>query len=639
MSYYVWGSNYQNYLQQKSFSDDEVRATKKVALEVSKQTRELIASREDLKLQNIEIRDSLERMTSEISDDINKGFESLSYNLMDITAGISDLSAQFHWGFSELIAEFSHMADSLKELIKIAKTPTQTAAYEHFEIARDMYRKGLYAESLEELNKVINGVPGVSSDYKYEWRVHQLIGVIRLGFADCDLNLVNLEEAENAFINAGKYAKADYPQNAAIAYLSAGWAAYCQGKFSEALTYTESAMKLKPDFGEAIFQSAKILAAQNNIEHAFPMLRKAIDLDLFYSIKALGDGDFKKHEAGLNQFFSAMIEEKYNNLNKRMSEYFASKDKGKLPKDIEKHISTVVNDKKLLDYREAEIRWHRLRFRIGRYLEALDEYLKEEKALLELFYSKIKGYLKDYKGYEEVLNQLNEQFFHLSSNQEDVLEQIKETLYKSARELPLKIEKEREVYYNEKVIDSPKGFLRREKSHIEKRVRIEKHTVDNDERQSIFMHINGIAIEMCLVEGGTFQMGSTKGVSNEKPVHSVTVSSFYIGKYEVTQKEWQAVMGNNPSNSKGDNKPVESITWYQAVEFCNKLSQKEGLTPAYTINGTSVSCNWNADGYRLPTEAEWEFAARGGKLSKGYTYSGSNNLDEVGWYSSNSDDT
>ncbi len=129
-----------------------------------------------------------------------------------------------------------------------------------------------------------------------------------------------------------------------------------------------------------------------------------------------------------------------------------------------------------------------------------------------------------------------------------------------------------------------------------------------------------------LVEGGSFSNGSS----------DVTVSSFFMSKYEVTQKEWQAVMGSNPSYFKGDKRPVEEITWYQAVEFCNKLSQKEGLTPAYTINGTSVSCNWNADGYRLPTEAEWEFAARGGNLSQGYKYSGSNNLDEVGWYYSNS---
>jgi len=141
-----------------------------------------------------------------------------------------------------------------------------------------------------------------------------------------------------------------------------------------------------------------------------------------------------------------------------------------------------------------------------------------------------------------------------------------------------------------------------------------------------------------LVEGGTFQMGAINGEPNERPVHIVTVSSFYIGKYEVTQKEWKVLMEDNPSNFKGDDRPVESITWYQAVEFCNKLSQKEGLTPVYTICDKEVSCNWDADGYRLPTEAEWEFAARGGNQSKHFQFSGSNDKDEVAWYHENSND-
>ena len=164
------------------------------------------------------------------------------------------------------------------------------------------------------------------------------------------------------------------------------------------------------------------------------------------------------------------------------------------------------------------------------------------------------------------------------------------------------------------------------------------------------------------VEGGTFSMGSTSGGSDEKPVHNVTLSSFYISDHELTQGEYQAVMGSNPSNFKSSpvsgevqvNRPVETVSWYDAIYFCNKYSESVGLTPCYSVNGsTSVSswnytphndnsisgtitCNWTANGYRLPTEAEWEYAAKGGKQSKGDTYSGSNSIDNVAWYTSNS---
>ncbi len=139
-----------------------------------------------------------------------------------------------------------------------------------------------------------------------------------------------------------------------------------------------------------------------------------------------------------------------------------------------------------------------------------------------------------------------------------------------------------------------------------------------------------------LVEGGTFRMGSNDGNSDEKPIHEVAISSFWLSKYQVTQKEWQEVMGSNPSRFKGNNLPVEQISWHDAIEYCNKRSIKEGLTPCYSGSGNNVTCNWNADGYRLPTEAEWEYAARGGNKSKGYKYSGSNRLGDVAWYDSNS---
>ena len=156
---------------------------------------------------------------------------------------------------------------------------------------------------------------------------------------------------------------------------------------------------------------------------------------------------------------------------------------------------------------------------------------------------------------------------------------------------------------------------------------------------------------MIFVKGGSFQMGSNEQ-DNEKPIHSITVSDFYIGKYEVTQKEWKAVMGNNPSHfikrtgflgfgEKYDleKHPVEQVSWYDAVEFCNKKSEKEGLQPCYSDSGKNITCDFSKNGYRLPTEAEWEYAARGGTESENANsrlYSGSNTIGDVAWYSSNS---
>lgn len=142
--------------------------------------------------------------------------------------------------------------------------------------------------------------------------------------------------------------------------------------------------------------------------------------------------------------------------------------------------------------------------------------------------------------------------------------------------------------------------------------------------------------QMVLIKGGTFEMGADNVPNDEEPVHDVTVSSFYIGKYEVTQEEWKTVMGDNTSHFKGDNLPVEKVSWYQAIEYCNKRSKMEGRTPCYSGAGDDIACNFEADGYRLPSETEWEFAAIGGNKSKGYRYSGGNIALEVGWFEENS---
>jgi len=145
---------------------------------------------------------------------------------------------------------------------------------------------------------------------------------------------------------------------------------------------------------------------------------------------------------------------------------------------------------------------------------------------------------------------------------------------------------------------------------------------------------------MVFVQGGAFQMGTSNRDRDERPFHTVIVSDFYIGKYEITQKEWIEVMGENPSNWKGDSLPVENVTWFDAVEFCNKKSSIEGFTPCYTGSGYMIECDFTADGYRLPTEAEWEYAARGGAkmhYRSSQKYSGSNKIDSVAWFNLNSD--
>ncbi|WP_337418456.1 formylglycine-generating enzyme family protein [Prevotellamassilia timonensis] len=160
----------------------------------------------------------------------------------------------------------------------------------------------------------------------------------------------------------------------------------------------------------------------------------------------------------------------------------------------------------------------------------------------------------------------------------------------------------------------PKPAPRRNSTH---------HSGSTSSTVSLSTELNKLINNMVYVSGSTFTMGGTSeqgsdAYDDEKPTHSVTLSSYYICKYEVTQALWRAVMGNNPSNFKGDNLPVECVSWDDCQTFINRLNSYTGRN------------------FRLPTEAEWEFAARGGNYSRHYKYSGSNYISDVAWYDGNS---
>ena len=203
----------------------------------------------------------------------------------------------------------------------------------------------------------------------------------------------------------------------------------------------------------------------------------------------------------------------------------------------------------------------------------------------------------------------------------DLLQIKQDREHREQREREEREREERERQEKERKEREERERKERERQEKERKEREERERKEREARGEF--EVKGVKFKMVKLEGGTFTMGATKeqgsdAWDDEEPAHQVTLSDYYIGEVVVTQELWKSVMGNNPSNWKGDNLPVEKVSWVDVQEFIKKLNGVTGRI------------------FRLPTEAEWEYAARGGKNSKGYKYSGSNSIDEVAWYDGNS---
>lgn len=583
---YIWGESWKDYVQRYSITHDLTAAHRE--------------------------------STQAMSD----GFSMLGGQMDLIADEISGLNASFQWGFGQMIAQMGGMNDSLNTLIKLAKEEVQRLAYNHFEIARDAFRRALYEECLEELDKAING-DHVSPGYKLEWRFHLMQAVIRLGFFGCNPDLVDPGQAEQSFLLAARYARSDDPEEAALALMGAGWSAFVQGKLPEALKHTNQAVALDPDLTEALFQGAKIRMASGKPGEALPLLRQAIDQSPAYVVKASADGDFQRHEAELNDFLEAMRQEQLNVLQPQVRQKLT----------------------------EAE-EWAKTFSEVSECTEVLERWkgvLEGSWGLLELLKYGEEGLRKDHKTIIKAKKRGEERVDQEKKAEEERIAREKAAAEKAVREeLERKrntLHVEKRVVLVERLVDEsyqveedywdlavvkPAGWFRREQTEAVLKTRTVTKTrkVKREVEEERSIIVNGLGevtgdldemLRFVRIPAGTFMMGSPKNEDERfswETQHKVTLTRpFEMMVTPVTQALWQFVMGNNPSYFKGPDLPVEKVSWDDAQEFIQKLNQMLGT-----------------DSLRLPTEAEWEYACRAGTTGARY-----GKLGEVAWYEDNSD--
>lgn len=259
-------------------------ATSSIRSSVNQQTQALVASNERMQA-------SLEQMGRGIAD------------------GLAELNASFNWGMSEMLISIGALNDSLEQLIALARNPSQTWSYEQFNIARDAFKRGLFDDALSYVKTAIEGNAS-QTGYRLDHRFYMLVGLIHLGNHHSQQELIDLDAAEQAFLEAAKYAKSTDVAEAGRAMLSAGWAAFCQKDIGKARKYVTEAIQLNSQLSEAYFLEAKLYMAEDTPGPSLIPLMQAIQLDRDYMLKAQDDPDFLAHSSEVDGLYRQLLESK-----------------------------------------------------------------------------------------------------------------------------------------------------------------------------------------------------------------------------------------------------------------------------------------------------------------------------------------